>query len=147
MSKVARPMIMGCYGIGVGRGAASVIEQSHDDYGPIWPISIAPFEVHIVGLNTNKEHVRDACESIYAALKKAGVDVLYDDRNKKAGFTFSDADLIGAPLRIVVSPKTLKDEEVEFKTRCGTRKERWTLESAVERMLEEVRAAHAALQV
>ena len=143
----ARPMIMGCYGIGVGRGAASVIEQSHDDYGPIWPITIAPFEVHIVGLNTNKEHVRDACELLYSALKKAGVDVLYDDRNKKAGFTFSDADLIGAPLRLVVSPKTLNDHEVEVKTRCGTRKERWSIETAVAQMLDEVRAAHAALQV
>ena len=94
-------MIMGCYGIGVGRAAAAVIEQSHDKYGPIWPITIAPFEVQIVGLNTNKEPVREACEALYKGLLAAGIDVLYDDRNKKAGFTFSDADLIGAPLRLI----------------------------------------------
>lgn len=134
----ARPMIMGCYGIGVGRAAAAVMEQSHDKYGPVWPITIAPFEVHIVGLNTNKEPVRNACEALYKDLLAAGIEVLYDDRNKKAGFTFSDADLIGAPLRLVVSPKTIADDEVEFKRRDGSVKERWTLASAVEKMVQAV---------
>jgi prolyl-tRNA synthetase len=139
----ARPMIMGCYGIGVGRGAAAVIEQSHDNYGPIWPITIAPFEVHIVALNSNKEPVREACDSLYRQLMEAGVNVLYDDRNKKAGFAFSDADLIGSPLRFVVSPKTIAENQVEFKTRDGSRKERWDLETAAAQMVQEVRAAYA----
>ena len=142
----AKPMIMGCYGIGVGRGAAAVIEQSHDKYGPIWPISIAPYEVHILGLNTNKEHVREACEKIYRGLLEQGIEVLYDDRNKKAGFTFSDADLIGAPLRLIISPKTLADDQVEFKTRDGSRKERWSLDSAVAQIITEVQQAHQAYQ-
>ena len=98
--------------------------------------------MQIVGLNTNKEPVREACEALYKGLLAAGIDVLYDDRNKKAGFTFSDADLIGAPLRLVVSPKTIADNEVEFKRRDGRVKERWTLASAVEKMVETVKAEY-----
>ena len=91
--------------------------------------------------------MRDACEALYNGLREAGVDVLYDDRNKKAGFAFSDADLIGAPLRLVVSPKTLADNEVEFKTRDGARKERWSIESAVSRLVNEVKEAYQPFQV
>ncbi len=113
----SHPMIMGCYGIGVGRAAAAVMEQSHDDYGPIWPISIAPYQVQICSVNPNKEGVAEAADSIYNDLQSKGIEVLYDDRGEKAGSMFSDADLIGIPFRIVISPKTLADGEAEFKIR------------------------------
>ncbi len=109
--------IMGCYGIGVGRAMASVVEQSHDEYGPIWPISIAPFEVHVVALNYVQPDVKAAADALYGALRAAGVDVLLDDRDKKAGFLFADADLIGVPFRVVVSPKALAAGELEVRTR------------------------------
>ena len=111
------PMIMGCYGIGVGRSMASVVEYSHDDYGPIWPMSIAPWQVQICALNLNKPGVAETAEAIAAELEKQGVEVLYDDRGEKAGFMFSDADLLGVPLRVVISPKTLEAGQVEFKRR------------------------------
>lgn len=110
-------MIMGCYGIGVGRTMASVLEQSHDDWGPIWPISIAPYHVHICSLNPKKEGVAAAADKIYAELLEKGVEVIYDDRGEKAGFMFNDADLTGVPYRIVVSPKTLADNKVELRIR------------------------------
>jgi prolyl-tRNA synthetase len=113
----SHPMVMGCYGIGVGRAMASVIEYSNDDYGPIWPMSIAPYQVQVCALDLNKPGVADAAEKLVSELEAAGIEVLYDDRGEKAGFVFSDADLIGIPLRIVVSPKTLADGEVEFKRR------------------------------
>ena len=111
------PMIMGCYGIGIGRAMAAVIEQCHDDYGPIWPMTIAPFQVEIIGLNHGKEEVAAACAKLYAELQAKGIEVLYDDRGEKAGFAFADADLIGVPLRVVISPKTLEQGMVEFKHR------------------------------
>ncbi|MBQ7060998.1 MAG: proline--tRNA ligase, partial [Clostridia bacterium] len=99
--------IMGCYGIGVGRLIASVCEAHHDDYGPIWPITIAPWQVEICALRIDDASVREAADRLYSELEKAGVEVLYDDRAVSAGFMFSDADLFGAPVRVVISPKTL----------------------------------------
>ena len=109
--------IMGCYGIGVGRLIASVCEVSHDDYGPIWPITIAPWQVQICALRVADENVRRVADKVYEDLKKAGVEVIYDDRNISAGVMFSDADLLGVPLRIVVSPKTLERNAIEFASR------------------------------
>ena len=109
--------IMGCYGIGVGRLIASVCEVSHDDYGPIWPITIAPWQVQVCALRVADENVRRVADKIYEDLKKAGVEVIYDDRNISAGVMFSDADLLGVPLRIVVSPKTLERNAIEFASR------------------------------
>lgn len=114
-----RPMIMGCYGIGIERTMAAVIEQSHDDYGPVWPMSIAPFHVHICAINPKKEEVRETAEKVYQQLVEEGVEVLYDDRGEKAGFMFNDADLIGIPLRLIISPKTVANNQLEFKTRTG----------------------------
>lgn len=125
----SHPMIMGCYGIGIGRAMASVVEQNHDDYGPIWPMSIAPFQVEIIGLNHNKPEVESACRALYEDLQSKGVEVLYDDRGEKAGFAFADADLMGIPLRVVISPKTLEQNMVEFKHRdWGKRSELIQLE-------------------
>ena len=114
----SKPMIMGCYGIGVGRAMASVMEQNHDDYGPVWPMSIAPWQVELCALNPNRDGVGEAADKLYDELTAAGVEVLYDDRGEKAGFMFSDADLLGIPLRVVVSPKSLAEGKVEFRTRA-----------------------------
>ena len=110
-------MIMGCYGIGVGRSMASVIEQSYDNWGPIWPITIAPYHVQFCALNRNKEGVAEAADKLYEELLAEKIEVLYDDRGEKAGFTFNDADLIGIPFRVIMSPKTLAEGKVELKRR------------------------------
>ena len=109
--------IMGCYGIGVGRLIASICEEHHDDYGPIWPITIAPWQVQICALRIDDEAVKAAAEKLYSELKNAGIEVLYDDRPVSAGVMFSDADLLGAPLRVVISPKTLGRNCFEFSAR------------------------------
>ncbi|MEK9660043.1 MAG: proline--tRNA ligase [Chloroflexota bacterium] len=112
-----RPMIMGCYGIGVSRVLAAAIEQNHDDKGIIFPAPIAPFSVHLVALNADQPAVAEAAEALYAALGAAGHDVLYDDRVESAGVKFNDADLLGLPVRVVVSPRNLKSGVVELRRR------------------------------
>ena len=112
------PMVMGCYGIGVGRSMAAVVEQSCDEYGPIWPMSIAPYQVELCALNPDRDGVREAADALYDQLCRVGVEVLYDDRGEKAGFMFSDADLLGIPLRVVISPRTLAEGRAEFRTRA-----------------------------
>ena len=108
---------MGCYGIGVGRLMASVCEAKHDDYGPIWPVSIAPWTVEICALRADKTEVRATADKLYSDLTALGIDVLFDDRAVSAGFMFSDADLLGAPVRVVISPKTVGKDMVELVTR------------------------------
>ena len=139
----SHPMIMGCYGIGVGRAMAAVIEQSCDEYGPIWPMSIAPYQVELCAINPDKAGVGEACEKLYADLTAAGIEVLYDDRGEKAGSMFSDADLIGIPLRLVVSPKTLADNAVEFKVRGSRDAEKLEISSAVAAVAARVEAEMA----
>lgn len=109
--------IMGCYGIGVGRLAASVAEVRHDEYGPIWPISIAPWQVHICCLRADNAEVKGFADALYEELMTGGVEVLYDDRDIRPGAMFSDADLLGVPVRVVVSPKNLDQQVVEITTR------------------------------
>ena len=109
--------IMGCYGIGVGRLAASLVEALHDDYGPMWPMSVAPWQVHLCCLRSDNEVVKAAADKLYADLQAAGISVIYDDRSVSAGFMFSDADLLGVPLRVVISPKNLEKNEIELKSR------------------------------
>ncbi|MFO7820672.1 MAG: proline--tRNA ligase [Lentisphaeria bacterium] len=139
----SKPMMMGCYGIGIGRTMAAVIEQQHDDYGPVWPISIAPYHVHICALNPKKEQVGEMAEKVYQQMLEAGIEVLYDDRGEKAGSMFSDADLIGIPFRLIISPKTMKEKKVEFKTRAGDRREMVDLEQAVSFIKTEINSAMA----
>lgn len=127
----SHPMVMGCYGIGVGRAMAAVIEQSGDEYGPIWPMSIAPWQVELCAINPEKEGVGEACERLYSELQAAGIEVLYDDRGEKAGSMFSDADLLGIPLRLVVSPRTLAEKQAEFKVRGSRDAERIALDAVV----------------
>jgi len=112
-----RLIVMGCYGIGTGRTAAAAVEQNHDDSGIIWPIPLAPFEVVVLPLQIRDEDVRRAAEDLYRALLDLGLDVLLDDRDERAGVKFKDADLIGIPLRLAVSRKTLAQNQAEFKER------------------------------
>ena len=136
----SHPMIMGCYGIGVGRTMASVVEDSHDDYGPVWPMSIAPYQIHLCALNPDKDGVGAAAEKLYDELTRLGVEVLFDDRGEKAGFMFSDADLIGIPFRAIVSPKSLAQGKVEFKLRTSRDAELLPVEDAAKILAEKVRA-------
>ena len=112
-----RPIIMGCYGIGVSRVLAAAVEQNHDDKGILWPQAIAPFQVHLVGLNMDNPEVGPKAWDLYRALQHAGIDVLFDDRTESAGVKFNDADLLGIPLRVTVSPRTLAKDGVEVKAR------------------------------
>ena len=112
-----KPLVMGCYGIGVGRTMAAAIEQHNDANGIIWPPSIAPFEVVVVPVQAkNAEQLRYA-ETIYEELKKSGVDALLDDRTERVGVKFKDCDLIGYPVRITIGPKTLEEGDIEVKVR------------------------------
>lgn len=110
-------MIMGCYGIGVSRTVAAVIEQSHDENGIVWPVAVAPFEVCIVPVKVDDQVAIKVAKDLYADLHQLGYDVLLDDRSERAGFKFKDADLIGFPVRVVVSEKLLADNCVEIKVR------------------------------
>ena len=109
--------VMGCYGIGVGRLAASICEAHHDDYGPIWPMAVAPWQVHLCAVRTDDPAVRQTADELYKALQDAAVEVIYDDRQVSAGAMFADADLLGVPLRVIVSPRNLQNNCVELVTR------------------------------
>lgn len=113
----AHPIVMGSYGIGLGRLIAVIVEQHHDDWGILWPASVAPFDVHLVGLNLEDDEVRAAAEGVYGELTGAGLEVLFDDRGESPGVKFSDADLIGIPVRLTVSRRALKQGGVELKRR------------------------------
>ncbi len=112
-----KPLVMGCYGIGVGRTMAAAIEQNNDKDGIIWPRAIAPFEIVVVIVNAKNEDQLSCGEKIYDELKSAGMDVLLDDRKERAGVKFKDCDLIGYPLRITVGPKTVEDNQIEIRNR------------------------------
>ena len=112
-----QPITMGCYGIGVGRTMASIVEQHHDERGIRWPVSVAPFAVHLVALNLDRAEVREAADALAAELAEAGLEPLYDDRDESAGVKFNDADLLGMPVRLTVSPRTLGQGVVELKRR------------------------------
>ena len=114
---VQGPIIMGCYGIGVGRLLAAVIEQNHDEKGIVFPSTIAPYQLHLVALNVEDPQVAQAAENLYQRLEQAGLEVLYDDRPETAGVKFNDADLLGFPVRIVVSPRNLRQGSAEVKRR------------------------------
>jgi prolyl-tRNA synthetase len=108
---------MGCYGIGVNRILAATIEQHHDLKGIKWPEGIAPYAVEIITVNHSDEKVRAAAEKIYEELTRAGKDVLFDDRDERAGVKFNDADLIGIPTQIIIGERSLKEGKVEVKRR------------------------------
>jgi prolyl-tRNA synthetase len=113
----SRPIVMGCYGIGLGRLLAAIVEQSHDDKGIIWPLSVAPYQVYLCPLHLDKSAILATAEKIYQELQKEGVEVLFDDRDDSPGVKFNDADLLGIPLRLTLSPRTLQSQSVEAKWR------------------------------
>jgi prolyl-tRNA synthetase len=129
------PMIMGCYGLGIGRTVAAAIEQNHDADGIVWPLPLAPFSVLLVMLNPDDEQVRTVADEIYSALRERGVDVLYDDRDERPGVKFKDADLIGIPVRLVVGARSLAEGKVELSQRRDREKHPVEPGNAVERVL------------
>jgi len=115
----SHPIVMGCYGIGSGRLLAAVIEYSHDDKGIIWPMSVAPYHVYLCPLYLENPRVATTAENLYADLEAQGLEVLFDDRKESPGVKFNDADLLGIPIRVTISPRTLETNSVEIKTRSG----------------------------
>ena len=141
------PAIMGCYGIGVNRIIAALIETKYDDNGILWPMSLAPYEVLLVPLNVNQQDVMDVANRLYDELTHAGIEVLMDDRDQRPGVKFKDADLIGIPLRVVIGGRSLKDGQLEIKWRWKDAAETIPLEGAVVALADLIQAernlAHA----
>ena len=133
------PIVMGSYGIGIERILAGAVELHHDADGIRWPLSIAPFHVALLPLQMQDAAVKDAAEKLYAALTEAGVEVLLDDRDERAGVKFKDADLIGMPLRIAVGKKGLAEGKVEWKPRGATQVELVALSDVVAKAQQAVR--------
>ena len=134
-----RTLIMGCYGIGIGRTVAAAIEQNHDENGIIWPLPIAPFQVLVTMVNPNDAEVRSAAEMLYEQLAARGVDVLLDDRDERPGSKFKDADLIGIPLRITVGARGLKEGAFELQERRGGERRTVPVAETVESVVEWIR--------
>jgi prolyl-tRNA synthetase len=132
----ARPIVMGSYGIGSGRLLAAIVEENHDEYGIVWPAEVAPYQLHLLSIGADRAEVADAADQLYGSLQEARYEVLYDDRAERAGVKFNDADLIGIPMRLTVSPKTLAQESVEVKERSAKERHLVALQD-LEAMLHE----------
>jgi prolyl-tRNA synthetase len=137
-SGAERPIVMGSYGIGVGRVLASIVESHHDANGIVWPVSVAPFEVVISVLNPNEVEPQEAGERLYDALRQQGIEVLLDLRDERPGVKFKDADLVGIPHRIVVGPRGLENKKVEWKRRRDGLVKELGLDRAAETVAEAV---------
>jgi prolyl-tRNA synthetase len=133
---------MGSYGIGVGRLLACIVQEHHDEYGPIWPISVAPYPVHLIDLKGGTE----TAEALYQDLLGAGIDVIYDDRSESPGVRFSDADLIGAPIRLTVSQRSLAGGGIEVKRRSERERFIVPLAEGVAWIQDEMRKQEAAIR-
>jgi prolyl-tRNA synthetase len=120
---------MGCYGIGLGRLLAAIVEQNHDDKGIIWPLSVAPYQIYLCLLHLDSPEVASAAEKAYQELENAGIEVLFDDRDESPGVKFNDADLLGIPLRLTLSPRTLQNQSIEAKWRTEKETELLPLEN------------------
>ena len=131
-----KPLVMGCYGIGINRTVAAIIEQHHDENGILWPMAVAPYKVIVMPANVKNEEQMNTAEKIYEDLKTRGVDVLLDDRNERVGVKFKDADLIGIPIRVTVGKKVVEDI-VEFKLRKNQDIEEVNIEDVVGRIEKE----------
>ncbi len=130
-----KPFVMGCYGIGVTRTMASIIEQHNDENGIVWPLAVAPYQVNVIPVNIKDEEQMNIANKIYEELKEIGVDVVLDDRNERAGVKFKDSDLMGIPMRVTVGKK-ISEREVEFKLRTADM-ENIKIESVIDRVREE----------
>lgn len=140
----AKPFIMGCYGIGVTRTVASIIEQHNDENGIIWPLEVAPYHVSVIPANVKNEEQATKAEEIYNELRKMGVEALLDDRKERAGVKFKDSELIGIPMRITVG-KMIGEGQVEFKLRNGGEVETLTIDEVYNRVREEFEKANLSL--
>lgn len=134
-----RPIIMGCYGIGINRILAALIETNHDDQGIIWPVALAPYEVFVVPVNVAHDETRRVAEQLHDALVSRGVETLLDDRDLRAGVKFKDADLIGFPLRVVVGERGLKQGQVEIKWRWESEAQGIALDTAAQCIADLIR--------
>jgi prolyl-tRNA synthetase len=132
------PILMGSYGIGIGRCMAAVVERCHDERGIVWPVSVAPYEVVITCVNVKEVAVQEVGAQLYEALRESGVDVLLDDRDASPGVKFKDAELIGVPYRITVGPRGLANDEVEVVRRRDGRKRSLDLHKAAEDVAETI---------
>jgi prolyl-tRNA synthetase len=141
-----KPMVMGCYGIGITRVAASAIEQNHDADGIIWPMSLAPYHVELLTLQAKDAEVVAAAEAIYKQLRDAGIEVLFDDRDERPGAKFKDADLIGIPLRLAVGKKSLAEGKVELKGRREAKAELISAADAAQLVIARVKDELAKLE-
>jgi prolyl-tRNA synthetase len=130
-----RYIVMGSYGIGVGRLMACIAEGCRDEHGLIWPVTVAPFDVYLVGLDLDDDQVRSAADALYDLLQGAEIEVLYDDRRERAGVKFNDADLLGMPLRLTVSRRTLEKDSVEIRKRGSQSTDVVSIEAAVEEVV------------
>jgi len=144
---VEKPVIMGSYGIGSGRLMACIVEEHHDENGIIWPITVAPYQVHLVSLGTQTNpQIQLAADKLYDQLVASGFEVLYDDREESPGVKFMDADLIGIPIRITISERTLQKESVEFKRRDQAEKSLVPLSTIQEAIQTEISKLTAEIQ-
>jgi len=134
----SKPVVMGSYGIGVGRTMAAIAEACHDENGLIWPVSVAPYEVVVAVLNPKKDETREAGVRIYEALQAAGIDVLLDDRDERPGVKFKDSELVGIPWRITIGPKGLAEGKAELFRRRGAQKREIDVHKAAEAVIENV---------
>jgi prolyl-tRNA synthetase len=141
------PFVMGCYGIGITRTVAAAIEQHNDKDGIAWPISIAPFEVHVLPTNMSEDDLRETSEMIYTGLTEAGVEAILDDRDERPGNKFKDADLIGTPLRVTVGERAAKEGKVELRTRKTGETIKIDRREAVPTILERVKEEKRKLAV
>jgi prolyl-tRNA synthetase len=143
----SHPVIMGSYGIGSGRLLACIAEAHHDEHGLIWPITIAPYPVHLIVLpSKDSSEPQTIAEDIYHQLQASGIEVLFDDRNERPGVKFNDADLIGLPIRLTVSQRALQAGGVEFKLRSSPEKSLLPLEDTIDLVAAEIASLHAAIQ-
>lgn len=142
----ARVPIMGCYGIGVGRMMSSAMEARRDEYGPIWPMSIAPWQIHLNAIKLAAPGVRETAETLYRELSDAGLEVVFDDRDERAGVQFADADLLGVPIRVIVSERNLKSGQLEWKRRDTGEQGAIPVESAAATLAGWVRDALQAIE-
>ena len=135
----SQPFIMGCYGIGVSRIVAAAIEQSHDQNGIIWPVSIAPYKVVLLPLDVNHDQVKAITEKLYADLRQKGIETLLDDRDERAGVKFKDADLIGIPVKVVISTRNLAENKIEIKLRSQSEAVKVDVAGALDKIIELVK--------
>ena len=129
------PVQMGSYGVGVSRLVGGVIEACHDDDGIVWPESLAPFKVGLINLRVGDEACDEACEDVFTKLDTSKVEVMYDDRDERAGVKFSDMDLIGLPWQLIIGPRGIKSGVVELKNRKSGEREEVSLETAMSRIV------------